>query len=84
MWQTFIFGVHWKHQGKLYYDELTAGSKEEAADYFIDHKRTDVSLIRVELVGPDHPGTREYANSPISPFDPLRARRRMDRDEDAS
>ena len=83
MWQTFIFGMHWRHDGTMYYDELTAGSKEEAAEYFTDHKRDDVDLIRVELVGPDDCGTREYARSPVSPFDPLTARRRLDRDEDA-
>jgi hypothetical protein len=66
----------------MYYDELTAASQEEAAGYFIDHMRDDVSLVRVELVGPDEPGTREYAHSPISPFDPLMARRRLDKDED--
>jgi hypothetical protein len=83
MWQTYIFGVHWQHDGKMYYDELPAGSQEEASDYFIAHKRDDVALIRVELVGPDDPGVREYAHSPISPFDPLRARRKLDADEDA-
>lgn len=83
MWQTFIFGMHWKHHGRMYYDELPAASQEEAAGYFIDNKRDDVSLIRVELIGPDDPGAREYAHSPISPFDPLRTRRRMDKDEDA-
>jgi hypothetical protein len=67
----------------MYYDELPAASMDEAADYFIDHKRDDVDLIRVEKVGPDEPGTREYAHSPDSPFSPLRARRRMDKDEDA-
>ena len=83
MWQTYIFGMHWKHQGEMYYDELTASSQDEAAGYFIDHCRDDVSLVRVELVGPDEPGTREYAHSPVSPFSPLKARRRMDKDEDA-
>jgi hypothetical protein len=83
MWHTFIFGMHWQHQGKMYYDELPAESMEEAADYFIDHKRDDVDLVRVELVGPDDSGTREYAHSPVSPFGPLQARRRMDKDEDA-
>lgn len=67
----------------MYYDELTAASQEEAAGYFIDHMRDDVSLVRVELVGPDEPGIREYAHSPVSPFSPLRARRRLDKDEDA-
>jgi hypothetical protein len=83
MWQTFIFGMHWKHQGKLYYDELPASSNEEATEYFIDRKRDDVDLVRVELVGPDDSGVREYARSPDSPFSPLKARRRMDKDEDA-
>jgi hypothetical protein len=67
----------------MYYDELPASSKEEAAEYFIDHKRDDVALVRVELVGPDDSGVCEYAHSPISPFGPLKARRRLDRDEDA-
>ena len=67
----------------MYYDELATESMEEAADYFIDHKRDDVALIRVELIGPDEPGVREYAYSPLSPFSPLKARRRTDKDEDA-
>jgi len=83
MWTTYIWGMHWKHDGNLYYDELSAGSREEAADYFIDHKRDDVALVRVELVGPDEPGTRECAHSPISPFSPLQACRRLDADQDA-
>ena len=83
MIERFIFGMHWKHDGKMYYDELPADSRDEAAEYFIDHKRDDVSLVRVELVGPNEGGVREYAHSPFSPFDPLRARRRLDIDEDA-
>ena len=66
----------------MYYDELPATSKEEAAEYFIDHKRDDVALVRVELIGPDDCGTREYAHSPVSPFSPLMARRRLEEDED--
>jgi hypothetical protein len=83
MWQRFIFGIHWKHEGKMYYDESPADSKEEAALYFVDHKRDDVALVRVEPIGPDDCGVREFAHSPISPFDPLKARRRLDKDEDA-
>ena len=75
--------MHWRHGGKMYYDELSAGSRKEAAEYFIDHKRDDVSLVRVELVGPDDNGVREAVQSPLSPFDPLMARRRLDNDEDA-
>jgi len=52
MWQTAILGMHWKHQGRMYYDEWSAESQEEAAGYSIDHRRDDVSLVRVELVGP--------------------------------
>ncbi len=84
MWQNYIFGMHWKHNGKMYYDELSAESQDEAARYFIDHCRDDVSLIRVELVGPDDGGVREHAHSPVSPFDPIKAQRRLDKDEDAS
>ena len=71
------------HQGKMYYDELSAGSKDEASDYFVDHKRDDIELIRVEVVGPDDSGVREHAHSPDAPFSPLKARRRLDKDEDA-
>ena len=68
----------------MYYDELPAESKEEAAEYFIDHMRDDVALVRVELVGPNEGGVRELTHSPNRPFDPLMARRRLDnKDEDA-
>ena len=83
MWQTYIFGVHWKHRGAMYYDELSAASKNEAADYFNGHKRDDVDLVHVVLVGPDENGLREKTGSPLLPFTPLLARRRMDRDADA-
>jgi len=83
MWQTYIFGMHWRHAGKMYYDELVATSKEEATEYFNDHKRSDVSLVRVELIGPDDSGVREFADSPISPVGPLKARRKPENDEDA-
>ena len=67
----------------MYYDELPADSKEAAAEFFIDHKRDDVSLVKVELVGPNEGGVRELVVSPDSPFSPLMARRRLDKDEDA-
>jgi hypothetical protein len=81
--ELFKFHVHWKHKDKLYVDELSAASKVECVDYFNDNKRPDVSLVRVELVGPDEGGERELAHSPNSPFSPLMARRRLDIDEDA-
>ena len=67
----------------MYYDELTAGSMAEAAKYFDDHKRLEVTLVRIELIGPDDGGVREPTLPPDSPFDPLVARRRLDKDEDA-
>ena len=84
MWQMYKFGMHWKHGGKMYYDEVPATSIVEATDYFIDNKRDDVSLVRVEVVGPDdNSAVQEPANSPVKPFSPLVARRRLDKDEDA-
>ena len=83
MWQSFIFGMHWEHDGIMYYDEVSAESKEEAIEYFIDHKRDDITLIRVEFIGPNEGGVREFAHPPILPFSPLIARRRLDKDEDA-
>jgi hypothetical protein len=83
MWQMYVFGMHWRHEGKMYYDELTAGSAAEAAEYFEDHKRPDVTLVRVELIGPDDGGVREPVGPPDSPFDPLLKRRKLDQDEDA-
>ncbi len=82
MWQSYIYGMHWKHDGKMYYDEVPAESKEEAVEYFNDHKRDDVTLVRVEFVGPNEGGVRECAHSPIPPFALLQARRKLDRDED--
>lgn len=75
--------MHWMHQGRMYYDELSAESQDEAAGYFIDNMREDVSLVRVELIGPDDGGVREFARSPVSPFEPWKARRRTDADEEA-
>lgn len=83
MKDMFKFHMHWKHKDKLYVDELSAASKIEAVDYFNDNKRSDVALVRVELVGPDEGGVREFAHSPDSPFSPLMARRRTDKNEDA-
>ena len=30
MWQSYIYGMHWKHDGTMYYDEVPAESKEAA------------------------------------------------------
>lgn len=82
MWQSYIFGMHWKYEGRMYYDELPAESREEAASYFIDHMRDDVMLVKVELVGPNEGGVQEFSKSPHSPFSPLMARRKPGKDED--
>lgn len=74
--------MHWKYDGKMYYDEIPADSMEQASEYFIDHKRDDVSLVRVELVGPNEGGVRQPASLPVTPFTPLIARRRLDVDGD--
>jgi len=79
----FMYHAHWKHQDKLYVDEFSATSLVAAVDYFNDHKRPDVSLIKVKLVGPDQGGLREFAHSPDSPFSPLIARRRLGVDDNA-
>jgi len=47
-----MYGAHWSHHGKLYYDEFPANSKDDAAEYFNDQKRDDVTLVRVEKVRP--------------------------------
>lgn len=83
MWQTYLFRVHWRHEGTLYFNELPGGSEVEVTDYFNDNKRDDVTLEQIELIGPDDNAVREFARSPDSPFGPLVARRRLDRDEDA-
>ena len=83
MQQMFRFRMHWMHKSKVYIDELSAGSTTEAVDYFNDNKRSDVSLARVESIGPDENGVREFAHSPDSPFSPLMARRKLGKDEDA-
>jgi hypothetical protein len=83
MWQTGIFGAYWKHEGRTYYDEFPADSKGGAEEYFNDHKRDDVTLVRVEKVRSDDNGVREPAVSPCSPFSPLIKWRRTDKDEDA-
>lgn len=83
MQDLFTYRVHWKHRGTVYQDEYAAASRVEAVDYFNDHKRPDVTLVAVELVGPDEGGVREFAHSPDSPFGPLIARRRMDKDDNA-
>ena len=83
MWQTYIFGAYWKHEGRTYYDVFPADSKNDAEEYFNYHKRDDVTLLRVEKVRSDDNGVREPAHSPVLPFSPLVAWRRMDKDEDA-
>ena len=83
MWQSYLYGMHWECEGRMYYDEIPAETKEGATEFFIDHKRDDVRLIRVEFVGPNEGGVREPAHSPYLPFSPLSARRNPETGEDA-
>jgi hypothetical protein len=82
MWQSYIYEIHWSCQGKMYYDEIPAESKDEAREFFIDHKRDDVNLLRVVYVRPNEGGVREPSHSPYFPFNPLIARRNPETDED--
>ena len=82
MWQSYLYGMHWSCEGKMYYDEIPGESRDDATEFFIDHKRDDVKLIRVVYVGPNEGGVREPAHSPYLPFSPLMARRNPDTDED--
>jgi hypothetical protein len=52
LWQRYMYGAHWRHHDKLYYDEFPANSKDDAAEYFNDQKRDDVTLVRLERVRP--------------------------------
>ena len=52
LWQRYMYGAHWKHHDKVYYDEFPANSKDDAAEYFNHCKRDDVTLVRVEKVRP--------------------------------
>jgi len=85
MQEMFKFRVHWMYKGRVYFDEFCAASESHAAQYFNDNKRSDISLVRVVYIGPDDGGigVRELVPSPDSPFSPLMARRRLDKDEDA-
>jgi hypothetical protein len=67
----------------MYYDEVHAESESAAVDYFNEHKRDDVTLVRVELIGPDEGGVRMPAQAPILPMPPLVARRRLGCDDNA-
>jgi hypothetical protein len=83
--ESFKFRVHWMYKDKVYFDEFCAASEREAAQYFNDNKRSDVSLVRVVYLGPGDGGigVQEIVPSPDSPFTPLTARRRLDKDENA-
>ena len=54
----------------MYFDEYCAASESQAAQYFNDNKRSDVTLVRVVYIGPDDGGlgVQEFAHSPDSPF----------------
>src|SRR5438093_1282224 len=61
MWQTFIFGMHWRHGGKMYYDELPAASKDEAAESFFHEKAAASAEANAHLV----PVYKKYFGQPL-------------------
>jgi len=83
MSDRFIYGMHWRHDGKLYDDEVPAESKDEAIAYFVELHRGDIVLVRVELVGPNDGSVQDVIVPPTSPFGALSARSRLDTDADA-
>jgi len=78
-----VFGMSWRHDGKLYYDEVPADSKDEAIAYFVEHQRGDIVLVRVDLVGPNDGSVQDVVVPPSQPFSPLSARSRLDADAEA-
>ena len=83
MSERFIFGMHWKYDGKMYYDEVPAGSKDEAIAYFVECQRGDVVLVRVDLVGPNDRRVPGDGVAPSLPFGPSSERSRLDTGADA-
>ena len=52
MAQLFLFGLHWSHAGNLYYDAVLTGEKDELINYFNQHKRSDVTLVKSSSLAP--------------------------------
>ena len=75
--------MHLRHDNTLDQDELPAEAKAKLAQYFIDNMRDGISLVFVELVGPNEDRLPVVAHSPNSPICPLPARRKSDEDEHA-
>ncbi len=82
MKQMFKFRIHWEVGNKTHYSKITAASKADALQAFQAHKLPGVSLLRAELLGPDAAAPPVPSDPLDSPFDPLVARRRLDKDED--
>ena len=82
MKEMMTFRLRWTAQGKEQVTELRAGSAGDARQAFNAHRLPGVLLISVEPVDPDAASLPVPSRSPDSPFDPLVARRRMDKDED--
>lgn len=81
--EIFKYHVHWKHEGQIYMDEVSAASVTEVVDYFNENKRLDVFLLGVELVGPAEGGSGEFTHLPILPFAPIMAHRKWNVDKNA-
>ena len=64
MAQLFLFGLHWSHAGNLYYDAVLTGEKDELINYFNQHKRSDVTLVKIEFFGPEDMPIEQYLQRP--------------------
>ena len=48
----------------MYYDELLARDKDGLMNYFNQHKRSDVTLAKIELFGPEDMPAEQYLRRP--------------------
>lgn len=81
--EMMTFRLHWTAQGKEQVTELRAGSAGDARQAFNALRLPGVLLISVEPIDPAAASLPVPSHSPDSPSDPLIARRKMDKDEDA-
>jgi hypothetical protein len=77
------FRIRWAVKGKEEVTEFRAASAEDAHRAFNAHRLPGVSVISIEPIEPDASAPPVSNRSPISPFGPLKAQRRLDKDEDA-
>ena len=77
------FRLRWEVRGKEHVSEMRAATAGDARQAFNAYRLPGVLLNSVEPIEPDAPAPPLSTNPSGSPFRPLVARRRTDRDEDA-